>query len=1000
MSAAGPGRARFLGSLIVLTSLFFMWGLITSLNDILVPHLKAAFVLDYKRAALIQFCFFFAYFVVSLPAGYLVERRGYKEGIIIGLAAAAIGCVLFYPAAGSRSYPLFLLALFVLASGITLLQVAANPYVTILGSPESASSRLTLTQAFNSLGTTIGPFLGALLILGGISRAGARAADPRAVQVPYLVLASILVLIALTVGLSRLPPREALETAPSGATPAAAPSAASRPRARSVWTHRHLLLGAVGIFCYVGAEVGIGSFLVSLLGQKQIAALPAAVAGRYLSLYWGGAMIGRFLGSALMLRVKPPKVLAANAAIVALLVAVALSRAGHTAMWALLAVGLFNSIMFPTIFSLALDGLGERTGEGSGILCMAIVGGAVMPELQGWLADSIGILYSFALPLACYLYIVFYGLHGYRHARGALLVLLPACAAGAVLAAPSANAAGAASLAPQDSVPWWKHAVFYEVYVRSFYDSDGDGIGDLNGITAKLDYLEQLGIDAIWVTPFYPSPNVDFGYDVSDYENVDPLYGTLADFDRLLSEAHRRHIRVVTDLVINHTSDQHPWFRESRASKDNPKRNWYIWRDGVRGGPPNNWASAFGPTAWTYDSTTAQYYYHFFYPQQPDLNWRNPDVERAMFDVMRFWLRRGVDGFRVDAIDALFEDATLRPNPYEMHLRPGSTTEHKQHFKYNEYQPESFEEFRRLRSVVEEFGPDRLLIGETYPLGISQLRRYYGEHDDAFQLPFNFYLLRQPKLEADDFRDVVRRTEQVTAGRPTAYVLSNHDISRAYDRLGDGRNDERIAKLSALMLLTLRGVPFFYYGEEIGMKTTDPQRLADALDPIARLYWPAMKGRDGERTPMQWTAGPNAGFTTAEKPWLPVPPSAATHNVASMSSDPGSILSFFRRAIRLRRASPALLDGDYESLGRDRQIFAYARRTSAQAMVVALNMSDRPSTLRLDPREWGGGERLRLRISNVQAEGGAHGPASSLPVFDAKSVPLAPYEAAVFEVVK
>jgi MFS transporter, FHS family, L-fucose permease len=407
---------RYLGSLAVLTSLFFMWGLITSLNDILVPHLKAAFVLDYKRAALIQFCFFFAYFVVSLPSGYLVERRGYKQGMIIGLATAALGCVLFYPAAGSRLYPLFLLALFVLASGITLLQVAANPYVTILGSSQSASSRLTLTQAFNSLGTTIGPFLGSLFILGGAAPVGARsaAADPRTVQIPYLVLAAALALLAVLVMLSRLPGRREFE----GASEEGAAGPASRPagaRGRSIWSYRHLLLGAVGIFVYVGAEVGIGSYLVSLLGQPQVAALPAPVGGKYLSLYWGGAMVGRFLGSALMLRVKPANVLATNAAIAAALVAVALASAGHTAMWALLAVGLFNSIMFPTIFSLALDGLGAQTGEGSGILCMAIVGGAVVPELQGWLADSVGILDSFLLPLCCYLYIAFYGLRGYRH---------------------------------------------------------------------------------------------------------------------------------------------------------------------------------------------------------------------------------------------------------------------------------------------------------------------------------------------------------------------------------------------------------------------------------------------------------------------------------------------------------------------------------------------------------------------------------------------------------
>ncbi len=533
--------------------------------------------------------------------------------------------------------------------------------------------------------------------------------------------------------------------------------------------------------------------------------------------------------------------------------------------------------------------------------------------------------------------------------------------------------------------------MFYEIYVRSFYDSDGDGLGDLNGITAKLDYLEELGIDAIWLTPFYPSPQVDFGYDVSNYDDVDPRFGTLADFDRLVKEAHRRHIRVITDLVINHTSDQHPWFIESRASRTNPKRDWYIWHDPAPGGgPPNNWASAFGPSAWEYDERTGQYYYHFFFPQQPDLNWRNPQVESAMFEMMRFWLRRGVDGFRVDSIDSLFEDAKLRANPYEARLRPGSATEHSQHFKYNEYQPESFEEFRRLRSVVEEFGPNRVLIGETYPRRIGALRKYYGRNDDAFQMPFNFYLLRQPRLDATSLRNVVTKTEWAVRGRLTAYALSNHDNPRAFDRLGDGRHNDRIAKMLALMLLTLRGVPFFYYGEEIGMQTTSPQRLADVRDPVAKLYWPAVKGRDGERTPMQWTAGRNAGFTSADRPWLPIPPTAQTSNVATMSGDPQSILSFFKRAIRLRRESPALLDGDYEALGDDPRIFAYLRRTAKQTMIVLLNMSDRSSTPRLDPVKWGGEEQLQLRISNV--------PRAAGEVVNARWFSLAPYEAAVFEV--
>ncbi|MEP7244406.1 MAG: sugar MFS transporter [Gammaproteobacteria bacterium] len=401
---------RFTGALAVLTSLFFMWGLITSLNDILIPHLKASFELSYVQVMLIQFCFFGAYFVMSLPAGVLVEKVGYKPGIVIGLLVAGVGCLMFYPAAGARSYPFFLSALFVLASGITLLQVAANPYVAILGPPQTASSRLNLTQAFNSLGTTIGPALGTFLILsapaagdGSVTHA---VTEARTVQGPYLGLAAALFLIALVIGLVGLPK--------IGGTQAGNDQDAVVDGPRSLWSHRPLVLGVVAIFTYVGAEVAIGSFLVNFMGQPQIANLPAEKAGSYLSLYWGGAMVGRFIGAAVLARIRPGTVLAFNALVAAVLLALAMTVAGPTAMWALLAIGLFNSIMFPTIFTLGIAGLGRRTGEGSGLLCMAIVGGALVPLAQGWLADSAGILYSFVLPLICYLFIAYYGHKGHQ----------------------------------------------------------------------------------------------------------------------------------------------------------------------------------------------------------------------------------------------------------------------------------------------------------------------------------------------------------------------------------------------------------------------------------------------------------------------------------------------------------------------------------------------------------------------------------------------------------
>jgi FHS family L-fucose permease-like MFS transporter len=403
-SATDASERSYLGSLVALTSRFFMWGLITSLNDILIPHLKSAFTLNYVQATLIQMSFFGAYFVMSIPCGWLVERVGYKRGIIVGLAVAGAGCVAFYPAAAAASYGLFLGALFVLASGITLLQVAANPYVTILGPARTASSRLTLTQAFSSFGTTIGPYIGATLILSSVT-AGTPAAEAALVQEPYLGLAAVLFVIAIVFAALRLPVVGAEESV------AAAPNVEPKP---SVWHHRHLLLGVVAIFVYVGAEVAIGSLLVNFMADPAIGGLPESVAGQYLSYYWGGAMVGRFVGAFVMWMVRPGRVLAFNAAAAVVLLLVAVATAGHTAMWSVLAIGLCNSIMFPTIFALAVAGLGRHTGEGSGMLCMAIVGGAIVPVIQGFVADHMGILHSFFVPVVCYLYIVFYGLRGHR----------------------------------------------------------------------------------------------------------------------------------------------------------------------------------------------------------------------------------------------------------------------------------------------------------------------------------------------------------------------------------------------------------------------------------------------------------------------------------------------------------------------------------------------------------------------------------------------------------
>ncbi|EHR41097.1 MULTISPECIES: sugar MFS transporter [Alishewanella] len=402
-AAAQPGApTSYRFALTALTSLFFMWGFITCLNDILIPYLKLLFDLNYTQAMLIQFCFFSAYFVVSVPAGMLVSRIGYKSGIVTGLLIAGAGCLLFLPAAQMHVYAMFLFALFVLASGITILQVAANPYVSVMGKPETASSRLTMTQAFNSLGTTVAPFFGAWLIFGGMNAPEPvpGAVTESTVQVPYLILAASLIVLAVIFAWLKLPamgkkdPAEAL------------------PLGGKAWQQRHLVLGAIGIFVYVGAEVGIGSFLAIYLSQPEIGGMTTAAASHYISWYFGGAMVGRFIGAAVMQKLNPGRVLAFNAIMAVLLLAITILSSGKLAMWSLLLVGLCNSIMFPTIFSLAIQGLKQYTSQGSGILCLAIVGGAILPLLQGMLADQIGVQLAFVLPLVCYLYIAFYGLKG------------------------------------------------------------------------------------------------------------------------------------------------------------------------------------------------------------------------------------------------------------------------------------------------------------------------------------------------------------------------------------------------------------------------------------------------------------------------------------------------------------------------------------------------------------------------------------------------------------
>jgi alpha-glucosidase len=487
--------------------------------------------------------------------------------------------------------------------------------------------------------------------------------------------------------------------------------------------------------------------------------------------------------------------------------------------------------------------------------------------------------------------------------------------------------------------------VIYEVYPRSFGDTNGDGVGDLNGITKHLDYLADLGVDAIWIAPFYPSPQVDFGYDISDYSTIDPQYGTMADFDRLVAEAKKRNIRIVTDLVLNHTSDRHPWFVESRSSRTNPKADWYMWHDGKADGqPPNNWQSGFGHSAWQWDPQRRQFYYHMFYKEQPDLNWDNRDLRNAVYDMVRFWLKRGVAGFRLDAITTLFEDPLLR----DERILPGVSAfgDPVVGHEYTDNLPKVHEVLRELRSVADEF-PDRVLIGETYLPSVQELAKMYGAKNDELQLPMDTQLGMLNHLSADDFRNQLRDAELALNGNTPLFVFDNHDNTRSWNRYGDGVHDAAIARLVAALLLTPRCASLMYYGQELGMDNSDPKRREDVRDPIGITAWPKFKGRDGERTPMHWNDGPNAGFSTAATTWLPVAPDYRERNVSVERGDPDSLLNFYKALIRLRKENSALRDGDFALLNEtDHNVLSYLRRAGdGTAVLVALNLSAKPQTV-------------------------------------------------------
>jgi alpha-glucosidase len=534
--------------------------------------------------------------------------------------------------------------------------------------------------------------------------------------------------------------------------------------------------------------------------------------------------------------------------------------------------------------------------------------------------------------------------------------------------------------------PWWKHAVFQEIYPRSYMDSNNDGIGDLNGIASKMEYLKWLGVDAIWIAPCFPSPQVDFGYDVSDYENIDPMYGTLADFDKMEKIGKQDNIGIVFDFVVNHTSDKHKWFIDSSSSKTNPYHDWYIWKNPKgKDQPPNNWTSTFGGSAWQWSPKLNQFYYHFFYPQQPDLNWRNPKVANAMYDSTRFWYKRGVVGFRLDAVDTLFEDPNLTDNP----TTPGKNEfgDQNQERKYNDKLPEVHDVMKGLRKTADQY--NAVLIGETWTSDVSELKDYYGTKHDELQMPMDLMFTGLKPLSADVFRKHVGAVD--ASGEWPVWVMSNHDIKRAYSRFADGKHDDDIAKVMAGMYLTLRGSAIMYYGEEIGMANNDPTRKEDVKDPIGQLGWPEQKGRDGERTPMQWNATPNAGFTTGI-PWLPVPVTYQTHNVDAEKKDPNSILNFYKNLLALRHTNPALLDGDYVAVNQDdSNVYSYLRRYKGKAVLVVLNLSVNPQKVSFDLSKQGfkTGEAKTL-LSTIDG-----GPTQQL-----SGISLPPYTVYIGEVTK
>jgi alpha-glucosidase len=484
---------------------------------------------------------------------------------------------------------------------------------------------------------------------------------------------------------------------------------------------------------------------------------------------------------------------------------------------------------------------------------------------------------------------------------------------------------------------WWQHGTIYQIYPRSFADSNGDGVGDLGGILEKLDYLAWLGVQAIWISPVYPSPMADFGYDVSNYTGIHPLFGTLEQMDELIRVAHERGLKVILDFVPNHTSDEHPWFLEARSSRTSPKRDWYLWKDArPDGSPPNNWLSVFGGSAWAWDEQTEQYYYHAFLGKQPDLNWRNPEVREAMYGAMRFWLDRGVDGFRMDVLWHMIKDELLRDNPPNPDYHPGEMPYNSLVPTYSTDQPEVHEIVQEMRALVDEY-PERVMIGEIY-LPIQRLVTYYGSSGNGAHLPFNFQLITLPWNAARIGAAISEYEGALPLNGWPNWVLGNHDQARIASRVGLSQ-----ARVAAILLLTLRGTPTLYYGDEIGMRdgVLLPEQIQDPQGKNIGI------SRDPSRTPMQWSAEPFGGFSQAT-PWLPLSVDYSVRNVQRQTSDPTSLLNLYRRLLELRRQEAALSVGTYTPVVTAGDLLAYLREGAGKRFLVVLNLGHGSGQLRID----------------------------------------------------